>query len=646
MLLKNSSLSVEISDGGTLRLCNYRDLVFELALLPLDCGFEQLFPYRKFTKVSSGLEPGPGVATQKANRLIFTKSAGNFQIKQTITLQSNKCVIKSEFSLGDGTHPRTLNLLAFSPAQLKTPQILISGGTMGEVAIKSGEDFIEGDLSKALMAIQTEQGAILLNSTVGSPYPLQLGYFSGLFQGMISLPPLLPKSPIAIGEIELSLGADAQIMLEEFASLTGKTKTIRSSPKAWNSWDFYHSSISHKKIMENAQAIATRNVLANNIEYVVMDMGWEIRHGEWEADCNFPHGMEQIAKDIMATGRKPGLWFAPVIIDPECNVFQDNYDFVGKNNYGFPDRTYECCGLFGYILDVTREEGANYLRDLFKKFRKMGYSYFKLDFLRYMMYVERFSDGTLSNVEVMQKALQLIREGAGEDAYILACNLPFEVGPGYCDACRVSKDVAIFWDSLKTNAESICASYFFNNNWWTNDPDFFVVRGRETANANLPLYRTWWFPRADEFAEHAVFFKERHDPNSTISYSEAQTYASLVLMLGGAIILGDPIMHLNKKGLGLLEKVLTAETAPGRPLNLFQDKLAKVWLQKLSSGLRIALFNWEDEPQVIVLDVKELGLENECKARNFWTDEQVELKESSEFLLHPRSALVFELNRG
>ena len=196
---------------------------------------------------------------------------------------------------------------------------------------------------------------------------------------------------------------------------------------------------------------------------------------------------------------------------------------------------------------------------------------------------------------------------------------------------------------MKKNAKSICASYFFNNNWWTNGPDFLVVRGKETASLVEPLYRTWWFPREEDFGELFDFYQKRHDQLATISYSEAKTYASLVLMLGGALVSGDRISHLNDKGLELLQKVLTAETAPGRPLNLCQDPLSKIWVQKLASGrTRIGLFNWEDESQTVKMDLKELGVEGSNTARDFWTGEQVSIPANSEFDLHPRSSQVLE----
>ena len=153
------------------------------------------------------------------------------------------------------------------------------------------------------------------------------------------------------------------------------------------------------------------------------------------------------------------------------------------------------------------------------------------------------------------------------------------------------------------------------------------------------------FQREDEFAQHAETFRRRHDREATISYSEAKTYASLVLVLGGAVVLGDPFGYLNSQGKDLLYKVLQAELAPGCPLNLFEEGLAKVWHQPLKAGMRVALFNWEDEPQAIRLDYNALNLHPGQQAVDFWTGEKVQLPEDSVFLLKPRSALVLEFDK-
>src|SRR5690606_13657027 len=198
------------------------------------------------------------------------------------------------------------------------------------------------------------------------------------------------------------------------------------------------------------------------------------------------------------------------------------------------------CGLFGYILDVTRKEGEEFLFNLFRGFREMDYTYYKLDFLRYVMYVNRFQNGKLTNLQVMHKPLQIIRDAVGEDAYILGCNLPLDVGPGYTDAARVTADVAVFWDAIRENATSLCATYFYNQTWWENDPDFLVVRGRDTFNSDRYIYRTWWFPRQDQSLEWGSALFNRLSPDGTISLEEARVHASLEMIVGGSQVLGDP----------------------------------------------------------------------------------------------------------
>jgi alpha-galactosidase len=509
------------------------------------------------------------------------------------------------------------------------------------------EDFQEGTAAKALLAAQVGDQAVILYSDTDSSYPLNMGYFHGVWHGMVKLSAEPVGERLDLGKINIRPGKSAEALLADFAKRTSAGHAVRPVPKCWNSWDYYHSSISHENVIENARAIAADPVLKENIDCVVMDMGWEVRFGEWTADPNFPDGMEATAKAIRDLGFEAGLWFAPVILDPECNFVQDDYDWVGKNRFGFPDRTYECCGLFGYILDVTRPEGEEYLFNLFRHYKEIGYTYFKLDFLRYAMYVHRYADASMTNVDVMRKSLKIIRDAVGDDAYILGCNLPFEVGPGYCDGCRVSGDVSIFWDSVKRNAHSICCTSFWNGRWWANDPDFLVVRGRDTYTGKRLPYNLWWFPRDDEMADNKELvdiYAKRHNLDSTLALEEARTHASMELLNGGAFVLADPVMYLNEAGKEIIRKVLSAKAAPGRPVDIFADNgLSRVWVQKLDDRLRIGLFNWNDTDETVELADEIGGFNIAGKSMaDFWTGEGIS-SGGRTFKLQPHTCRVLEV---
>ena len=622
---------------------------FDFEIKPLLLKYEfNLPPYYNFMKDKPlSHKRNALIVSESGGEYCFSRKFGKSVVRQTFSFCKSGIVIDTSMKIGkDEEIPMNLNIFSVEkiPAAAK---VFAIWGSMGSIKMKRADEYEEGEIGRNIFAVQEKNNAFLMHSEIGSAYPFVMGVFGGVWRCFVSLPAAPEIEELKFGKIYIKFDSSAQSMLENLASDSAVRKPLKKAPKCWNSWDCYHSAVSSEKILANARAIAANPVLKKHVETIVIDMGWETRFGEWAADPNFPEGMKNLADEIKKLGFKAGLWFSPIVIDPECNFFQENYEWVAKNRYGFPDRTYECCGLFGYILDVTRKEGGKYLYDLFRKFRQMGYDYFKLDFLRYMMYAHRFSDGGKTNVEVMRKSLEIIRKGAGDDAFILGCNLPFEVGPGYCDACRVSSDVAIFWEDIKRNAGSISLTYFWNGKWWINDPDFLVVRGKDTADRKEPLFSTWWFPLDHEFDEHSESCKKHHSFEGCLSLDEARVHASLELLAGGSFVLSDNIMRLNKNGVGMIEKIMSSESAPGKPLlDIFEDLPSSVWIQVLKEKIRIGLFNWDDKAKTVSVNHKRTGMDCDFNnGINFWTGKIFKTAGNNiSAKLKPHSCEIIEFN--
>ena len=616
---------LSIAKNGLLRLRQQGRTVFSCRLLPCDRGYEVPAHYYVMKETTLPITPLEGLeVAPDGDGFELRKHFPGFLLRQRVEPTADGCRLETFIErTGEAPLPRNFNLLSLPGRQLDAnARVLVFFDGRW---VKKASEVEEGMHGKMVFAVQQHEQAFTIHSQPAADYPLLFGYLRRVWQGMVTLPAQPQGDVIALGTVDIRVGTDAQQLLEHFARQAVVDAPSKSPPTGWNSWDFYHSSITQQIIAENARARAA-NDFRDRLTSCVLDMGWETRFGEWEADPNFPDGMAAMAKEIQAQGFQPGIWLAPIIIDPECNFLQDDYRWVGMNKFDFPDLAYECCGLFGYILDVTRPEGEAWLFNLFRRFREMGYSYFKLDFLRFLMYVDHFHDRSLTPVQVMRKALRIVRRAVGEDAYIMGCNLPFEVGPGYVDGARVSGDVAVFWDNIRNNARAIAATYFFNGAWWHNDPDFLVVRGKDTYTGDRPIYATWWFPRQDQFEadpETLATYRRIHDFNATLSLEEARTHVSLEILLGGALVLGDPLMHVNEDGKALIRKALNAETAPGRPLHLFaEDGLPAVWTQQLAGKTRVGLFNWSDEATTIRADLPAGGL----TVTDFWTGERTKIE--------------------
>lgn len=88
---------------------------------------------------------------------------------------------------------------------------------------------------------------------------------------------------------------------------------VNTPPMGWNTWNTFGEKINEALIMETADAMVDRGLLAAGYEYVVIDDCWSLR--ERDSDGNlvadpekFPHGMKYLADYIHSKGMKFGIY--------------------------------------------------------------------------------------------------------------------------------------------------------------------------------------------------------------------------------------------------------------------------------------------------------------------------------------------------
>jgi alpha-galactosidase len=91
----------------------------------------------------------------------------------------------------------------------------------------------------------------------------------------------------------------------------------------------------------------------------------------------------------------------------------------------------------------------------------------------------------VTGIEAYRRGLQLIRQGAGDDAVILGCGAPMLPSIGLVDAMRISPDVMPAWepdlgDFSQPGMRSALAAgrgrAWMHGRLWVNDPDCVLVR--------------------------------------------------------------------------------------------------------------------------------------------------------------------------
>ena len=264
----------------------------------------------------------------------------------------------------------------------------------------------------------------------------------------------------------------------------GKTR-FEKAPRVWCSWHSLYGWIHERIILKTLKGFG-------NMPFDVfqLDDGWQIAHGDWEANKKFPSGMAALAEKISTTGRTPGIWLAPMMASPDSQVVQDHPDWLLRDASGKPVLAGITWSGNPYALDSSHPAVLEFIDKLIRKVRAWGYGYLKLDFL-YLgaLTGKRYKD--VPREVAYRNALQIIREAAG-DAYILACGAPIIPSLGLCDGLRVGPDVAPYWLNKPLTV-------------WLNNPN-----DPSTQNAiRTSIHRLWLRPLVN-IDPDVLYFRSRY----------------------------------------------------------------------------------------------------------------------------------------
>jgi len=219
--------------------------------------------------------------------------------------------------------------------------------------------------------------------------------------------------------------------------------------RVWCSWYSLYTAIDEQILSKTFQ-----NLRDLPFDVLQVDDGWQVKVGDWQANDKFPSGMETLANGIKATGRKAGLWLAPLIAVESSQLFQQHPSWFIRNSTGnFVSAGFNW-GEPLYALDTTHPGALEWLAGLMKQVRAWGFDYLKLDFL-YGAALPGVRHLALARETAYRNGLQVIRAALGEEAYLLTCGAPILPSLGLCDALRIGPDVAAHWESER-DAHLLC----------------------------------------------------------------------------------------------------------------------------------------------------------------------------------------------
>ncbi len=290
------------------------------------------------------------------------------------------------------------------------------------------------------------------------------------------------------GKWFISRGNEGEVFkayAKELGRIYGQAKP--HPPRVWCSWYSLYNSINQAVIED---ALDRLGDLPFNV--IQLDDGWQVSLGEWEPNSKFPAGMKDLADKIRKTGRAAGLWLSPLVTARNSHFAREHPDWLLRDRNG--QAVYAGIGWSGELvaLDCSRSDVLQWLDQTIRKVVGWGYTYLKLDFL-YAGAVPGQRNQDIPRETSYRKALQVIREAAGRDTYLLACGAPILPVLGICDGIRVGPDVAPFWLSTPLSI-------------WLNNPN-----NPGTRNGIRTSLNRMWLKDLIQIDPDVVYFRTRHN---------------------------------------------------------------------------------------------------------------------------------------
>jgi alpha-galactosidase len=329
---------------------------------------------------------------------------------------------------------------------------------------------------------------------------------------------LEPNTPVTLDALWLAEGNPGSLYSQyaDFSGAEMHARTPRPVPAAWCSWYQYFMEVTPEDIRENLGV-----AVDHGFDVVQIDDGWQREIGVWtEVSDRWAEPLDSVATDIASKGATAGIWTAPFLAIDGGQIATEHSDWLVLNESGQPTTALHHGGWGGkvFALDTTNPEVLDHLRAVFANLRQQGFDYFKIDFCHAGAVVGSRSDPRATRAVALRRGLEAIRDGIGDDAYLLGCGCPLLSAVGVVDAMRVSEDVAPYW------APKI----------WFPGFEEMTVAARNSVEASLlraPLHRRWFALDPD-----CVLLRTQ---DSELSSNERDFVAATAVATGGFIVLSD-----------------------------------------------------------------------------------------------------------
>ncbi len=383
-------------------------------------------------------------------------------------------------------------------------------------------------------------------------------------------------------------------------------------PPMWTHWYRYYQNITEELFLHNVDALVEKR---SQLPFGVaeLDDGFQSAWGDWtETNRKFPHGLGWLAQQVRAKGLVPGIWLAPFVVEAGSQVYRQHPDWLLRDARGKPVKAVFVYNKLMATLDPSHPGVQQHLHDLAHSLvYELGYGLLKIDFLNTGALPGSRHDPKMTRAQGLRAGLQAMRQGAGDEAFLLASGCPFGPAIGLVDGMRIGPDTAPSW-----------LPWF---NWlpWAGplirqEPSMPSLRNALRNTLNLSsLHRRWWWNDPD-----CLLVREQ---DTCLTEAEVQSAVTLTGLSGGMLVLSDDMRTLSSGRLGWAGRLVPNLGLRGLALDGLEHEMPQRYALKLA-GLGqawwdVALFNWQDSPADLQFNFAELGIPagTELFAFEFWT---------------------------
>ena len=328
-------------------------------------------------------------------------------------------------------------------------------------------------------------------------------------------------------------------------------KSNAENLRGYTTWYNYYQNIDEKKIYENLEALDKKH-----FDLFQIDDGFETFVGDWlDVDqTKFPNGLAPIVERVHENGLKAGLWLSPFVAEQNSKLFKEHQDWFKRKN----NELIKCgCNWSGfYALDFTNIEVKEYIKNVFEHYIKMGFDFFKLDFV---YSVAKCEYDNYTHASIMHEALAYVRE-LTKDKLLLLCGVPLGSAFNLCDYCRIGPDVTLTFDDKI-------------------DPVYKKMMHRERISTRISIQNTLYRHHMNGkvfLNDPDVYIMRRH--NNHLNKHQKEALATINILFGGLIMTSDNVSTYDEKTKKFIED-----------LYLLRDKIDKKEVDRCKNHIECKL---------------------------------------------------------